>query len=379
MALRPQDILGITAQGGTPLDSFFGGMGSVRDLERMRLQNEALEQQIATATAQAPLKQRDMEQRIALQQADLDLLGVPDAPTAQQMALTAVKISGLPDIDSKLAAIEAAKSQAVAAGRTTHNLDELEQAYLAGEDQGDQLLGAGINAFQQAGIIGGSGLSAEQRGFEDLISGFTPEEQERARKIKAGISPRAVGSADITTATTPGLTEKVGESEADIQQQVEFAKKTGASRAKAIDDGFDRITKIDTNVRNIDRAISAIDKGASTGTIESRFFPSFRQATKELDQVQKELGLDVIGSVTFGALSKGELQLALETALPTGMEPQDLKAFLQSKREAQSKLREYYSQQVDFLDQGGTIAGFLRQQNRQQQTSIDDLVNKYAN
>jgi len=117
-------------------------------------------------------------------------------------------------------------------------------------------------------------------------------------------------------------------------------------------------------VRNLDRAIAAIDEGATTGAIESRFFPTIRTATINLEQVQKELGLDVIGAVTFGALSKGELDLALETALPTRLQPPELRAFLEGKKAAQEKLRAYYAEQIDFLDQGGTVAGFMRQQQR---------------
>lgn len=209
-------------------------------------------------------------------------------------------------------------------------------------------------------------LTAGQREFASLTAGFTPEERAKAQRVRARIEAPAVGSAAITTATTEGLTEKLATSEEEIKQRTKFAEMTGASRSKTIDDAFSRVQKIDTNLGNINRAIQAIDDGASTGAIESRFFPSFRRSTKELEQVQKELGLDVIGSVTFGALSEGELNLALETALPTNLEPQALREFLVNKREAQTKLRQYFRDQMDFLDDGGTISQFLRQQERSQ-------------
>ena len=209
-------------------------------------------------------------------------------------------------------------------------------------------------------------LTAGQREFASLTEGFTPEERAKAQRVRARIEAPAVGSAAITTATTEGLTEKLATSEEEIKQRTKFAEMTGASRSKTIDDAFSRVQKIDTNLGNINRAIQAIDDGASTGAIESRFFPSFRRSTKELEQVQKELGLDVIGSVTFGALSEGELNLALETALPTNLEPQALREFLVNKREAQTKLRQYFRGQMDFLDDGGTVSQFLRQQERSQ-------------
>ena len=207
--------------------------------------------------------------------------------------------------------------------------------------------------------------SGAQRFFENLTEGLPEEEQLRAIKIELGLSPRAVGSGTITTATTPDLTEQVAECSAVIAERKKFGELTGSLRSKRIDKGFVFIEKIDKNIRNLDRAILAIDRGASTGVIESRFFPSFRESTLNLEQIQNELGLDVIGSVTFGALSKGELDLALKTALPTGLQPPELRKFLEDKRSAQEKLRQYYFDQIDFLDQGGSIAGFLRSKQRQ--------------
>ena len=46
----------------------------------------------------------------------------------------------------------------------------------------------------------------------------------------------------------------------------------------------------------------------------------------------------MIGSVTFGALSAGEMQLAMDTAVPSGLAPPELKIWLTRKREAQRKM-----------------------------------------
>lgn len=68
--------------------------------------------------------------------------------------------------------------------------------------------------------------SAAQREFEALIGGFTPEEQEQARRVKARIAAPAVGSGAITAATTEGLTKKVAESGAIIAGQEATATET---------------------------------------------------------------------------------------------------------------------------------------------------------
>jgi len=249
---------------------------------------------------------------------------------------------------------------------------------LSEEDQNNALRVTGLLALtpEQRARGARGGIPAEQQTFESLIAGFDPEEQERARRVEAGLSPRAVGAATITTATTPGLTEQVAVSQEEIRQRTKFAEMTGASRAKAVDKGFTTIQSIDKNVRNIDRAITALNEGASTGAIESRFFPSIREASVVLDQIQGELALDVVGAVTFGALSQGELDLARSTALPTGLQPPELINFLQERKIAQEKLRDYYVAQIDHLDQGGSIASFLRQQQRQAVTPANDMTDE---
>ena len=142
---------------------------------------------------------------------------------------------------------------------------------------------------------------------------------------------------------------------------------TGASRAKTIDKGFDRISKIDAGIGGIDRAIKAIRGGAQTGALQ-KFLPSFKAASVELDQIKNELALDVIGGVTLGAISEAELELVKQVALPTGLDGPELIQHLEDRKAAQQKLRSYFNEQIQFLDQGGTVAGFLREKERVQPT-----------
>jgi hypothetical protein len=204
---------------------------------------------------------------------------------------------------------------------------------------------------------------AEQMAFESLLEGLSDEDKDKARRIKLRLEPGAIGSA-AQTISGAGTAGAIGDSEAIIRERVKFGELKGASRGKAIDAGFARIGKITTNIRNLDRAIKAVEAGAGTGAIEKNF-PSIRAASVELDQIQGELALDVIGAVTFGALSEGELNLAKQIALPTGLDGPQLIKHLQDRQAAQSKLRDYFQEQVDFLDQGGSVAGFLREKTRQ--------------
>ena len=229
-----------------------------------------------------------------------------------------------------------------------------------------------LRTIQQAALSNKERIS-QQRGekkivssslaeFEALTSDLSPEKKQEATLIKLGLSPRAVGSS-IQTISDRGIQDQVGNASATIKQREKFGELTGSSRAKTIDSGFERIQKIDVGIGNIDRAVAALNSGAGVGSIE-KFLPSFKAASVELDNIQGSMALDVIGAVTFGALSEGELNLAKQVALPTGLDTPELIKYLGDRKIAQEKLRSYFNEQIQFLDQGGTVAGFLRSKER---------------
>jgi len=221
----------------------------------------------------------------------------------------------------------------------------------------------------EAALAKSKGGSAESRSFDKLLEGLTPDEKAEAILIKLGLSPRAVGSA-IQTINDQGIAEEIGNVKKTIRQREKFGELTATRRSKVIDSGFNKIEKINIGLNNLDRAVSALQSGAGVGAIE-KFLPSFKAASVELDNIRSSMALDVVGATTFGALSAGELALAKDVALPTGLDTPQLIDYLTRRKAAQEKLRAYYNEQIQFLDQGGTIAGFLRKKERdsEQQTT----------
>ena len=143
---------------------------------------------------------------------------------------------------------------------------------------------------------------------------------------------------------------------ADIQALRSGSRKAGEIGQNQALEAFTSVNKVRKNISNLDSAIAALDAGANSGVISSKF-PNWKASTIELQNIQRQLGLDVIGSVTFGALSEGELSLALETALPLNMEEADLKDWLQRKKASQAKLADYLQQQAQFLSVPGRTIG----------------------
>ena len=84
---------------------------------------------------------------------------------------------------------------------------------------------ANQRAIQFGAIQGlGGGLTSKQREFGGFTEGLSEEDIQRARRIELGLDPRAVSSAAITAATTPGLADKVIGFEGDKAGEIESAR-----------------------------------------------------------------------------------------------------------------------------------------------------------
>ena len=177
------------------------------------------------------------------------------------------------------------------------------------------------------------------------------------RKVVDGFGNEVTGEA-----AQKAITEA---EERGIQIQTERA---GGRRAATVAvntslSAFDQVGKSRSNIANLEEAKRlVVEEGANTGVIASRF-PNWKASTVALETVKNELGLDVVGSVTFGALSQGELNLALNTALPTDLTEDALVDWIDRKIVAQRKLQDYlYGQAIYLADGDKTIGDWLRKQ-----------------
>lgn len=142
------------------------------------------------------------------------------------------------------------------------------------------------------------------------------------------------------------------------------AKAEGTANVEARNDLVEKIQAAETNISSYKDVVDAIADGAKSGAINN-MFPTFRDATVKLRAAQRELGLNVIQNTTFGALSQGELDLAMQTALPTNLSSGALQQHVLDKQAAQYKLLNYYYEALDYLAGGSPnepprmIAGFM--------------------
>ena len=139
------------------------------------------------------------------------------------------------------------------------------------------------------------------------------------------------------------------------------------------DEAFESLEKIRTNLGTLEEAKQAVLDGADTGLLASRF-PAFSQATVEMRNVQKRLGLNVISSTTFGALSEAELKMALETALPDQLEGPALVDWIDSRQNAQLKLLNEMENLAIFLGTpGNTTADWIEFQKDNQGSQVSPI------
>lgn len=165
---------------------------------------------------------------------------------------------------------------------------------------------------------------------------------------KAG--SRARGGLEVELELQPKLSELVAR-----------ATKRGEISQKLAKESFDTLVKARRNIGNLDAAIAAVDAGASSGVIQSKF-PSWKASSIELRNIQRQLGLDVIGAVTFGALSKGELDLALATALDLDLDTPALKDLLERKKAAQIKMIAELEKATMYFSAGGNLGDYVQLQ-----------------
>jgi hypothetical protein len=149
--------------------------------------------------------------------------GLRENEVLTRSALSALSIE---DPTQRRSFVTAEREKFAAAGRDTANIDRalsgddnaLNQALTLQAQQGQAIADLADRQFPKAAV------SSEQRSFDSLIGSMSPEDQVKARRIKAGLDPRAGSS----SAERIALNQKLADLVAKTQSKIAGAK-TGAS------------------------------------------------------------------------------------------------------------------------------------------------------
>jgi len=140
-----------------------------------------------------------------------------------------------------------------------------------------------------------------------------------------------------------------------------LSKKQAEQSAEQLDTNLQAAAGLDKQISILEEAHTALMGGAESGAL-SRYAPSIKKETIQLENAAKRLGLGVISSVTFGALSASELKVAMDTALPLHLSEEDLKAHIKEKQAALTKIRDTMEEAAIFFSEGGTKVDWLKKQ-----------------
>ena len=162
------------------------------------------------------------------------------------------------------------------------------------------------------------------------------------------IAVRTAGNELLSGQEAVDFVKSSGETYLDQQRQLSGSREAGKVTIEMAQGAIEQLGNVSRNIGNYDTAIAAIDGGAASGAI-MKYFPDITVASATLNNTMNQLGLDVISSVTFGALSKAEMELAMETAVPRNLSPIELRKWLVEKRDAQIKASEALYRAATFL------------------------------
>ena len=151
------------------------------------------------------------------------------------------------------------------------------------------------------------------------------------------------------------------------ESTVARARAEGKENVSQMGQAAEKIDAANANILVLDEALAALDSGAGTGPISS-LLPTIRSSSLRLREAQRKLGLNIVSETTFGALSEGELRLALETGLDLSLPEDQLREVIAKRKAAQEKLIDYFYEALDFLDSSetNTIAKFKLKKKQEQ-------------
>lgn len=146
----------------------------------------------------------------------------------------AVQVQSIQDPKGKLAFLKKRKSQLQNKGLSTEDTDEAINLFESGDVKaGNEIIDRAVNFGVRTGMIKplGGQQSSEGRSFESLIAKFSEEDKTKARRVKAGLDPRMVGSATQTIANL-GTEADIADVEATIEGAKEVSKLKAQKKLK---------------------------------------------------------------------------------------------------------------------------------------------------
>jgi len=152
---------------------------------------------------------------------------------------------------------------------------------------------------------------------------------------------------------TPAAEAELETQNAIRLQDISFAQETGQA-------AMGQVADLDRQIEKMVVAYKALrDQGARSGIFIGAL-PAFDAGTAQLRSMANQLGIDVINSATFGALSQEELKLALRTELDLTLSPPELMKQIDAQIRAKDKLRNELFKMAQGLTSGVAYSDYIK-------------------
>lgn len=272
----------------------------------------------------------------------MDVLQDPVANAQLVTALNTLRFQPDPQlaksVQTRAAGVQQRRQQAQTANRTAQHLKQIGQAQLAQMVEADPTLAS--EALAMAYGVGG---------VSDKF--FAPQtDPETGEVYVVRVNPN---TGQVERVAVPGTTQLTPQQKAELETTKLLVRDDYQKAQKAGVEAFKTYDLIQNDLRSYQQVLDALDQGANTGPFISRL-PTLSAATANLEQAATQLGLGVISSVTFGALSESELNLAMKTPLNTNLPPDELRKQVLQIMAARAKLAEELRVKAETLV-GGTV------------------------
>ena len=267
----------------SPLSAFLGGQERALGLRRQRFDLQQAQQAAPQLAAQ-----RD----IALQRQQLGLqsdIGQQRLKGAQLLQQVVKRVKQVPDPNQRLQIFERARPELQQFGVALPENLSLENV----TDQGLVPLETGLGQSVQQ-------LTAGQQEFRDLTQDLSPEDLQRARRIRLRLDPGAVGSA-AQTISAEGTAERVAGTEQTLSRGRQRGKESAQIEATSIAEGRDAARGIPVLRRTIGLLDEINTGGFNAALIRAR--QQFGIEGADEGELSANLGQAVLGDLraTFGA------------------------------------------------------------------------------
>ena len=225
--------------------------------------------------------------------------------------------------------------------------------YLRSQGRNDLAGMVEANPSMAAEVLKGL-VTAKSGGYMSKTVGGVQTDQETGQLFTVRMNPN---TQVVERVNIPGAFGPTDKEKNKLLLDVEGEKFDRMQGFKKGEEVFNQFNIIDQQIQDFRRIGQLVDEGAKTGFIQ-KFLPSTDAATTELRQIANKMGIDIINSATFGALSATELRLALSTGFDQNLTGDEMVDYIERKIAAQTKLRNALMPEVQMLLGGSGLKNY---------------------